>query len=204
MISLADPIWKEFEGGYKTCHDASIPLKSLELCAERHSYQLILGELWDNLIHQGDIGMASLMAVPHLIQIEKEKQLGDWKILGLIVSIEIARLENTLRLEAEIEAQKELTLFDIPSPTYRNTPVLPKEHEQRYLKYFSQIVDIIAFEKKAIWSGTYACCALAAIALSKGQVQIAKVVFQLSNPDLTKKNHAISGGRELIIVCNKF
>ena len=91
MIPLDDPRWAQFKGGYRAKYDASVPLKKLELTTDKEIYQVILEELFQELYHQGDVGMASYMAVPHLIRIEKEKQLGGWKILGLIASIEVGR-----------------------------------------------------------------------------------------------------------------
>ena len=54
MLSLDDPKWKEFEGGYRTQYDASIALRSLEQASTSKEIESIFAELWEELHHQGD------------------------------------------------------------------------------------------------------------------------------------------------------
>jgi len=48
-------------------------------------------ELWNYLHPQGDVGIASYYAVPHMVRIAKEKGLIDCNVLGLVSIIKIQR-----------------------------------------------------------------------------------------------------------------
>ena len=64
MLSLDDPRWQQFTGGYRAPYDASPALPALFSGSVR-------AELWDELFeelhHQGDLGPASYAAVPHIV-----------------------------------------------------------------------------------------------------------------------------------------
>lgn len=46
-------------------------------------------ELWNELHHQGDIGIASYAAVPHIVRISAEVSNRDWNFYGLLATIEV-------------------------------------------------------------------------------------------------------------------
>lgn len=89
MLSLNDKSWNEFDGGYRVKYDASIALSRLENSNENPAQ--IWDELWENLHHQGDVGVASYASVPHIARIIRKRQLFDWTPLALVVTIELAR-----------------------------------------------------------------------------------------------------------------
>ena len=74
-MKLTDKIWSEFEGGYKVPFDVSVPLRELEQTNDPETIQEIWKILWDELHHQGDVGIASYLAVPQLVTIGKLKGL---------------------------------------------------------------------------------------------------------------------------------
>ena len=82
-MTLDDPIWKDLEGGYRIEYDASVPLKRLENSVTIEQTQEIFEELWDELHHQGDVGLASYLAVPQLVRIAKKKELFEWNDVGI-------------------------------------------------------------------------------------------------------------------------
>lgn len=90
-IKLDDNIWASLEGGYRTSYDASRPLKKLQAASNAAQMQPVFEELWQELHHQGDVGIASYLAVPQLVRIAKEKDVFDWNILGLCALIEQQR-----------------------------------------------------------------------------------------------------------------
>ena len=99
MISLEDPLWRTLDGGYKTPYDASIPLNNLEVATDEKEIDKILDELWGELHHQGDVGIASYLAVPQLARIAATKDLYTWRLLGICSLIEQQRrLENNPQL----------------------------------------------------------------------------------------------------------
>jgi len=88
MRNLDDPRWKELDGGYRLQYDVSVTLRKFRdgaACDE------IWPELWDNLHHQGDIGLASLAAVPHLVAISASRPNRDWNLYALVSTIELER-----------------------------------------------------------------------------------------------------------------
>lgn len=161
MLSLKDPNWQHFIGGYQVPYDASGPLLKLQEAADAAVIAGILDELWEELHHQGDIGTASPLAVPQLIRIGIEQQITDWRLIGLVALIEIQRSENV--------------------------KLLPKQYEAEYSLALQQVVALLAVNKALPWEETYAACALAALSTSKGQLAMARVIQELSDPDLTEK-----------------
>jgi hypothetical protein len=91
MLSLDDDRWSSLEGAYKTPYD---PRPALERIRRGHRTEETGSELWNELHHQGDIGMASLAAVPYLVDIQRYGDAPDWNVLGLIALIEQIRLEK--------------------------------------------------------------------------------------------------------------
>jgi hypothetical protein len=81
--SLDDPRWKELHGGYRVPFDASVPLRRMEAGEE------VWAELWDGLHHQGDVGIASYAAVPHLVRLAGQQR--DWNLYALVGVIEVER-----------------------------------------------------------------------------------------------------------------
>lgn len=51
-------------------------------------------QLWDELYHQGDIGTASLVSVPHLVRIYQERGVPDWNIYSLVSMLELHRAHD--------------------------------------------------------------------------------------------------------------
>lgn len=85
MLSLADPIWRELEGGYRIPYDASTPLARLE------RGESVWDELWQELHHQGDVGVASYAAIPQVVRICEGRPARDWNLYALAATIEIER-----------------------------------------------------------------------------------------------------------------
>src|SRR5690349_10041869 len=94
LIDLEDKIWTLLDGGYKMPYNASIALKRLKNSKLESEQEIIFKELWDNLHHQGDVGLASYFAVPHIISICIERNSLDWNYIGLCVLIEKCRLKD--------------------------------------------------------------------------------------------------------------
>jgi len=161
MLPLDNPQWQEFEGGYHIKYDASVPLKKLEAAASSENIKEIIEELSDELYHQGDVGVASYLAVPHLIRIGIEKQIIDWRLLNLVASIEVQRHKSGIRI--------------------------PEQYEQDYLVSLQSIGKLTSINAHPLWDRTYACCALAALAASKGHIDMAEVILEFEDQDLTEK-----------------
>jgi hypothetical protein len=48
-------------------------------------------ELWNELHHQGDVGVASYAAIPQLVRISEARRKFDWNLYALTATIEIER-----------------------------------------------------------------------------------------------------------------
>ena len=89
MLSLTDPIWRELHGGYRIPYDASRALVQMEVG------ESVWDELWNELHHQGDVGVASYAAIPQLVRISEERGTSDWNLYALAAAIEIERHRKT-------------------------------------------------------------------------------------------------------------
>jgi len=88
-MKLNDPRWLELEGGYKIPYDPRPSLERLEKGDD------VWEEFWENLHHQGDIGIASYAAVPHIVRICRSLSFRDWNLYSLLSTIEVERYRNT-------------------------------------------------------------------------------------------------------------
>jgi hypothetical protein len=161
MLDLNDKRWETFKGGYKVSYNASIPLKVLERTEDPARVEQILQEFWQELHHQGDVDVASYLALPHLIRIAKEKQLRNWDIPALVAVIEVQR--------------------------HINNPPIPKEFQAEYEREIKDIIDVIKLNQDKKWDQLYATSATAAIAAVNGQIGLARVIIELEDEDLANK-----------------
>jgi hypothetical protein len=157
MMDLNDVRWKDLEGGYKTPYDASYSLKRLNETDDLKEAKVIINELYDELHHQGDVGLASYYAVLHLIKIASVKPLFIVDILGLVVTIEIAR--------------------------HFNNPKIPQDIEVDYALAIKRLGELSNVLIDTDWNLETTTVALAALALSKRQINIAKAILTFDDPD---------------------
>jgi hypothetical protein len=155
-MTLNDNIWKELKGGYKVIYDASVPLARLEATTDQKEIASILDELWDELHHQGDVGVASYLSVPQLVRIAKEKALFDWKIYGLCTVI---------------EQQRQLG----------NNSSVPSAYLDDYQRALSELNQFVISHIHEAQDGDDLRMALSTIATCKGQVKLGKAIFDMSD-----------------------
>lgn len=159
FLELNDPRWKNLEGGYKgTNYDASAALRNLELSNTVEQSSAIYRELWDELHHQGDVGIASYYAVPHMVRIAKEKALVDSNVLGLISLIEIQR--------------------------HKDNPQIPKALAPEYNKSIADLAELVKIAWNKEWNLDLASTSLTALALAKGQIKLANAIQNLDDEDV--------------------
>ncbi|SRR5258706_1736763 len=159
MIELNDKRWKEFEGGYKIPYDVSIPLRKLEQISTPNESEAIFIEFWQELHHQGDVGLASYFAVPHIIRIAIEKKLINYNVFGLVATIEIQR--------------------------HKDNPRLPEEFIAAYLESLKKgIPELIRLCINDKWDLSLTTTILSALAVSKNQINIAEAVLNMDDNEL--------------------
>ncbi len=152
MISLDDKRWHGLEGGYRLKYDASIPLKKLE--AKDGDVVRIWSELWENLYHQGDVGLASYAAVPPLVRIAQSQEILDFNPVALIVSIELAR-GNELN------------------------PKLPDWLEEYYHQAIRNMARYVFENLDREWDEHLLKSALSLLAIVKGNRDLGKLIFEV-------------------------
>ena len=153
-MDLENNIWTNLDGGYKIPYDASVPLKKLRLTNDTELINKIFAELWDNLHHQGDLGLASYFSVPHLVDICIDRKSLDWNFVGLCVLIENRRLTN-------------------------DNPLLPKKLEQDYFDALIKFEQYLLTNLKSIQDKTTFRWTLSLFATLNGQRELGKAIEQL-------------------------
>ena len=158
-MELTDKIWKELDGGYKQPYDASIPLNQLENSDNPEAISKVFKELWNELHHQGDVGLASYFAIPQLVRIGIKKDLFDWNLLGLC---------------CVIEQQRHLG----------NNPTLPVEFQDYYSKGLSDLKGFVIKHLNESLDKTTSIMALATIATCDGHCKLGKAILEMEDEDL--------------------
>ncbi len=83
-----DPRWDGLAGGYGDLYD---PRPALRRLAEQPADQSAWDELWEQLHHQGDLGLASYCAVPALADLSRRWGSAGWQPFALAATIEVER-----------------------------------------------------------------------------------------------------------------
>jgi len=159
-VELSNKIWQELKGAYRILYDASVPLSKLEHSNDSDLIKKIWNELWDELHHQGDVGIASYLAVPQLIRIGIKKDIFDWNLLALCSVIEQQRHSN-------------------------NNPNLPLEFQENYHKGLSDLKEYVI--KKLLNNNldrTTFIIALSTIATCDGRTKMGKAIMEMEDEDL--------------------
>lgn len=89
-MDLKDTRWPCLDGGYRRPYDASRALRCLQICPES-GFKDIWDELWNELHHQSDVGLASYAAVLPLVEICAERGILMAQPFSLIAWIENCR-----------------------------------------------------------------------------------------------------------------
>jgi hypothetical protein len=88
LLNLSDERWASMEAGYRVPFDLRPLLVRLEA---DHGVGDAWSDLWQELHHQGDIGVGSLASVPHIVRICTASASIDWNPFALATTIELAR-----------------------------------------------------------------------------------------------------------------
>jgi hypothetical protein len=88
MLSLEDDRWSCLTGAYGVAYDPRPLLLRLQ---SGRNVDGVWRELWENLHHQGDVGVASYAAVPYFVDIYRASGIFDWNVFGIVATVELAR-----------------------------------------------------------------------------------------------------------------
>jgi hypothetical protein len=158
-MELTDKVWQQLDGGYKTPYDASVLLIRLEKTDDPKMIDDIWKALWNELHHQGDVGIASYLALPQLARIGIKNDLFDWNLLGIC---------------AVIEQQRHLG----------NNPDLPIEFQDYYKKGLADLKVFVIKNLNNDLDITTTVMALSTIATCDGHIKIGKSIMEMADKDL--------------------
>jgi hypothetical protein len=150
-MELADRAWGLLDGGYRIPYDASKPLRKLKEVTSQRERQELLDELWENLHHQGNVGLASYLAVPHLIDLCIESNSLDWNFIGLCLTIENCRING-------------------------KNPELPSQFDNLYFSSLTKFEKYLLVNLKNINDRTGFRLALSLLATVNGQPRLGRAI----------------------------
>ncbi len=160
-MELEDRKWGSVEGGYRIPYDASKPLRKLKGAVNADERQEIFDELWENLHHQENVGVASYLALPHLIDLCIESKSLDWNFIRLCVTIENCRLNG-------------------------KNPELPNQYDDIYFSSLTKFEKYLSGNLKNINDRTAFRFTLSLLATVNGQPQLGKAIENLDEDALDK------------------
>jgi len=100
MLSYDDERWNQLQGGYRIPFDPRPLLRKLESAEENAA---VWHELWGELHHQGDVGVASYASVPHIVEIHRKSGVLNWNPYAIVACIECARTAGNPNLPDWLE-----------------------------------------------------------------------------------------------------
>jgi hypothetical protein len=144
--------WSELLGGARQPYDPRPALEALQ----QGKIDVAAEELWENLLHQGDVDTAGYASVPMLARIIKESTVVDWNAYGLMASIEEGRLSG------------------------RN-PSVPSSLRDQYFEAWAAVIKPALRDLASVEDENSVVCILAVLAHAKGQHSIG--IFALCTED---------------------
>jgi hypothetical protein len=131
-------------------------LRKLETAGTAAEVLAVYEELWNELHHQGDVGPASYLAVPHLVRIGRTKKLFDWNLLGLCCTIEQQRHQE-------------------------GNPALPIEFTTEYMAALSDLRQFVLENFKSDMNDELMRTALSTLATCSGRITLGKAILEMSD-----------------------
>jgi hypothetical protein len=157
MTDPADERWAGLAGGYRQPYDPRPAIAKLDSPESEAAWS----ELWGDLYHQSDVGLASYAAVPLLVRRHAQVRDGNWQTYALAGSIELAR-------------------------TLGHNPALPKWLESEYQGALVELGRLALLELDQARSDEQVGSMLGIVALSKGDRARAQLLLELTNDEVAE------------------
>lgn len=162
MLDLKSSRWQELVHAYGSATDMPALLLQLRELPESKGNAEPWFSIWSSLAHQGDIYSASFAAVPHVISaLAKAPSRADEAYFQFPVWVEICRVKNQVAPPDDLKAD--------------------------YFESLAMLPDLVASAACRDWTPGFLACALAAIAVAKGQPQVAEAVIEISSPEIAQE-----------------
>lgn len=156
MLSLDDERWTTLEGGYRMPFDPRSWLKRLATGKEN---DVVWHEFWEQLHHQGDVGVASYATVPYLVRIYRQLGIFDSTPYAIVTCIDLCRTEP-------------------------KNPPLPDWLKEDYLRTIHELADYGLCQWKQAQTPDDIRGILGVLALSKNLRLHAKFLFNYTDDEL--------------------
>lgn len=163
---MKDPSWSGLGGGYRIPYHPRPALHTLELGEDS---ERAWKELWEELLHQGDVGAASYAAVPHLVRIHEARGIPEENTYSLVATIEDASQQGT-NLQ------------------------LPDNLKEAYQAALAQLLHIGLREIEGAENPLLTSSIISLIAAAKGQLALAKLAERFDEAE--RKKILADAGRE--------
>jgi hypothetical protein len=161
LLSLDSPKWAELEHAYGKASDIPGLLRQLEALPVSEGEKEPWFSLWSSLAHQGDIYSATFAAVPHVVNfLSQAPSKADFSYFQFPAWVEVCRQKNSVPIPTELEIDYFAALAKLPS--------------------------LVAAAADRKWDSGFLCCALSAIAASKGFGSVAEAVLEM-NPEVAEE-----------------
>jgi hypothetical protein len=155
-LDLKDPEWPELRGGYRVPIDVRPLLLNLE---NSDAADAAWVALWHELHHQGDIGLASFAAVPHIVRIHAARGRPDWNPYALAATIELCR-------------------------GVRKNPELPDSWSVAYEDAWARLERLALLELPHTKDSFAACALLSVLALRRGLREHARLLHDFDEAEI--------------------
>ena len=161
MLSLDSPKWSELKHAYGSASNTPDLLRQLQALPSSEGENEPWFSLWSSLAHQGDVYPASFAAVPHVVNfLSQAPAKADFSYFQFPAWVEVCRQKNSVPIPTELEAA--------------------------YLAALEKLPSLVAAAADRKWDSGFLCCALSAIAASKGFGSVAEAVLEM-NPEVAEE-----------------
>ena len=155
MLSLESPEWSKLKHAYGNASDIPNLLRQLDSLPSSEGNKEPWFSIWSSLAHQGDVYSASFAAVPYVIRALKQNPIkADFTYFQFPAWVEVCRQKQSV--------------------------VIPKHLETDYFSALAELPSLVAAAAEREWDSDFLCCALSAIAASKGFGSVAEAVQEIS------------------------
>lgn len=157
-LALDSPRWHDLEHAYGKAADIPALLGQLEALPPSTGEDTPWFPLWSALAHQGDVYTASFAAVPHVVRaLASAPDRADAGYFQFPAWVEICRQRQQVTIPPDLRSAYEAALAALPG--------------------------LVAAAAVRAWNDDDMACALAALAVAKGSVDVAEAVLEMT-PDV--------------------
>jgi hypothetical protein len=153
-----DEAWTSLKGGYRLPYDPRLAVEALRSPSQR---ERAWEELWSELHHQGDVGEASYVAVPLLVQVRSSCPDLGWQFYSLCATVETER-------------------------NRKKNPPLPLWLVQEYEESWKMILSFALSDLRTSTDPLLVRAALSAVALAKGEAKLGAMIGFLDESEIAE------------------